>query len=147
MPGFFEAEADHTPLQGIRVQELSLVPLGDLPHAAIRRTNGGLLAEALGQAFVTLEYTIESRRTLEFFSWQVRDWARAGRGVQIRTRGLLPVIGERIQFGTSLRFFIEFFISGLETEPERMLREIDEFAADLQSSLRLYGLDWHGGRI
>jgi hypothetical protein len=60
---------------------------------------------------------------------------------------LPPIIGERIQLGTSLRVIIEFFVSGLNTEPERMLREIDEFAADLQSSLRLYGLDWRAGQI
>jgi hypothetical protein len=125
MPGIVEVEADHTPLQDIHVEELSLVPLGDLPHAAIRRTNGGLPAEALGQVFVTLESTIESWRTLEFLSWQVRDWSRAGRGVQIRTRGLPPVIGDRIQLGTSLRVIIEFFVSGLDSEPEGMLREIE----------------------
>ncbi len=147
MPGVVEVEAHQTPLQDINVQELSLVPLGDLPHAAIRRTKGGLPAEALGQVFVTLDPTVESWRTLEFLSWQVRDWSRAGRCVQIRTRGLPPVIGERVQLGTSLRVIIEFFVSGLDTDPERMLREIDEFAADLQSSLRLYGLDWRDGQI
>jgi len=128
--------------------ELSLVPFGDLPHAAIRRTNGGLPTEALGQVFITFSPTVESWRTLEFVSWQVRDWSRAGRCcIQIRTRGLPPVIGEQIQLGSSLRVIIEFFVSGLDTDPERMLREMDEFATDLQQSLRLYGLDWRGGAI
>jgi hypothetical protein len=147
MPGVVEVEADHTPLQDINVQELSLVPFGDLPHAAIRRTNGGLPAEALGQVFITFSPTVESWRTLEFVSWQVRDWSRAGRCIQIRTRGLPPVIGEQIQLGSSLRVIIEFFVSGLATDPERMLRELDEFAKDLESSLRIYGLDWRGGAI
>jgi hypothetical protein len=147
MPGVAEVEADHTPLEHINVQQLSLVPLGDLPHAVIRRTKGGLPAEALGQIFITLHPTTESWRTLEFLSWQVRDWSRAGHGVQIRSRGLPPVIGEQIQLGTSLRIIIEFFISGLDTDPERMLRVIEDFATALQSSLGHYCLDWHGGTI
>jgi hypothetical protein len=147
MPGVVEIEADHTPLQDIKLSDLGLVPLGDLPHAAIQRTKGGLPAEALGQVFVTLDPSIESWRTLEFLSWQVRDWSRAGRCVQLRTRGLPPVINERIQLGTSLRVIIEFFVSRLDTDPERLLREIDEFASDLQGAFQLYGLDWRGGTI
>jgi hypothetical protein len=147
LPGVVEVAADHTTLQDINVQELALVPFGDLPHAAIRRTNGGLPAEALGQVFITLSPTVESWRTLEFVSWQVRDWSRAGRNVQIRTRGLPPVIGGQIQLGSSLRVLIEFFVSGLATDPDAILRDLDEFAKDLQSSLRMYGLDWRGGEI
>lgn len=121
--------------------------LGDLPHAVIRRSKGGLPAEALGQIFVTLDPTVASWRTLEFISWQVRDWSRSGRTVQIRSRGLPPVIGERIQLGTSLRIIIEFFVVGLDTDPERLLREIEEFATDLQGSQRMYCLDWSNGTI
>jgi len=147
MPGVLAVEADHTPLSDIDLQELSLASFGDLPHAAIRRSNGGLAAEAVGQVFVTLSPTVESWRTLEFVSWQVRDWSRAGRCIQIRTRGLPPIIGERIQLGSTLQVIIDFFIAGLDTDPERMLREMDEFGADLQRSLRLYGLDWRGETI
>ena len=147
MPGVAEVEADHTPLQDIKVAHLSLVALGDLPHAAIRRTNGGRPAEALGQVFITLSPTLESWRTLEFVSWQVRDWSRAGRCIQIRTRALPPTVGGQIQLGSSLRVIIEFFVSGLDTDPERLLRELEEFAKDLESSLRMYGLDWRGEAI
>ncbi len=147
MPGVAEVEADHTPLQDIDVGQLSLVTFGDLPHAAIQRTKGGLHGEALGQLFITLSPTLESWRTLEFLSWQVRDWSRAGRCVQIRTRGLPPALGEQIQLGSSLRVIIEFFVSGLDSDPERMLRELEEFARDLEVSLRLYGLEWRGGKI
>ncbi len=147
MPGVTEVEADHTPLQDIRVADLSLVALGDLPHAAIRRTSGGRPGEALGQVFITLSPTLESWRTLEFISWQVRDWSRAGRCIQIRTRALPPAVGEQIQLGSSLRVIVEFFVSGLDTDPERLLRELEEFAKDLKSSLRLYSLNWRGGAI
>src|SRR5690242_12048982 len=110
MPGIAEVEAAHTPLEDISVQDLSLVPFGDLPHAAIRRTKGGLPTEALGQIFITLHPTTESWRTLEFLSWQVRDWSRAGHAIQIRSRGLPPAVGEQIQLGTSLRIIIELFV-------------------------------------
>src|SRR5262249_32296511 len=129
LPGVIEVEADHTPLQDIRVQDIALVDFGDLPHAAIRRTSGGLPAEALGQIFITFSPSVESWRTLEFVSWQVRDWSRGGRNIQIRTRGLPPMVGEQIQLGSSLRAIIEFFVAGLDTDPERLLREMDEFGA------------------
>ncbi len=147
MPGVTEVEARHTPLHDIDPTDLSLVELGDLPHATLRRTKGGLPTEALGQVFVSLSPTLESWRTLEFLSWQVRDWSRAGRCVQLRTRGLPPLVGERVQLGSSLRVIVEVFVSGLDTDPERMLRELEEFAKDLESSLRLYCLDWRGGQI
>jgi hypothetical protein len=151
MPGVQEVEADHTPLQDIKADNLSLVPFGDFPHAAIRRTNGGLPGEALGQIFVTLLPTVESWRTLEFMSWQVRDCSRGKRCVQIRTRGLPPVVGEQIQLGTSLRVIIDFFVSGLDVDPHRLLKEIEEFAETLELSIRLYcsqwGLQWTGGDI
>jgi hypothetical protein len=147
MPGVMEVEAAHTPLQDFDVDKLSQVPLGDLPHAAIRRSSGGLQGEALGQVFITLSPTLESWRTLEFLSWQVRDWSRAGHCIQIRTRGLPPALGERIQLGLSLRVIIEFFVVGLDIEPERMLRQIDEFARVLESSILLYGLEWRDGTV
>lgn len=57
------------------------------------------------------------------------------------------MVGEQIQLGSSLRTIIEFFVAGLDADPERLLREMDEFAADLEDSLRLYRLDWHDGSI
>lgn len=42
---------------------------------------------------------------------------------------------------------IEFFVAGLDSDPERLLREMDQFATDLGRSLRLYGLDWHGNSV
>lgn len=147
LPGVIEVEADRTALQDIKVEDMSLVDFGDLPHAAIRRTSGGLPAEALGQVFITFSPSVESWRTLEFMSWQVRDWSRGGRNIQIRTRGLPPTVGERIQLGSSLRAIIEFFVAGLDLDPERLLREMDEFRANVEDSVRLYRFDWHGGSV
>lgn len=147
MPGVVEVEAGHTPLEDFDVEHLSMVPFGDLPHAAIRRTNGGLPAEALAQIFIDLERATASWLTLEFLSWKVRDSSRAGKCVQIRTRGLPPEIGGQIQLGTSLQVIIDFFVSGLDSDPRRLLQEIEEFAHSLQSSLEIYALDWSEGAI
>jgi len=147
MPGVLEVDASHTPLQDLKVSHMSLSPFGDLPHAVLQRTNGGLPAEALGQVFVTLAPSSASWITLEFLSWQVRDWSRAGRCVQIRTRALPPEIGGQVQLGSSLQVIIEFFVSGLDSEPERLLREMRDFGRDLTSSLELYSLDWTDGSV
>lgn len=147
LPGVEEVDADHTPLEDFDVALLSLVDFGDLPHAAIRRTNGGLPGEALRQVFVRLSPTLESWRTLEFISWQVRDWSRAGRNVQIRTRALPPVAGERIQLGSTLGVILDSFVTGMDADPEGLLRQIGDFADVLEFSLRLYGLDWRGSEV
>jgi hypothetical protein len=147
MPGVVNVDASHTPLEDVDNAQLSLLPFGDLPHAAIQRTNGGLPTEALGQIFITLAPCSASWMTLEFISWQVRDWSRAGRGVQIRTRGLPPAIGTQLQLGSSLQVIIDFFVSGMDLEPGRLLGEIQEFAMDLTESLELYSLDWQDGTV
>src|ERR1700722_17784256 len=145
LPGVERVEADHTPLEELDVNDLSLVPYGDLPHAALLRTKGGLRGEALGQFFVALRPELESWRTLEFLSWQVRDSSRAGTRIQIRSRGLPPFINGRIQLGTTLVFIIEFFVDGLDADPERLLKVIADFAHAIQTSLDSYGLTWTGG--
>jgi hypothetical protein len=42
---------------------------------------------------------------------------------------------------------IDFFVAGLDVDPGRLLREIEQFATDLGRSIRLYDLDWHGGSV
>jgi hypothetical protein len=147
LPGVERVEADHTPLEELNVEDLGLVPYGDLPHAALLRTKGGMPGEALGQFFIELRPELPSWHTLEFLSWQVRDCSRAGNRIQIRSRGLPPVIDGRIQLGTSLAFILEFFVDGLDEDPERLLNAIADFASGLQSSLRLYDLSWTDGTV
>ena len=147
MPGVESARADHTPLEEFDIAHIGLVPFGDLPHAALLRTSGGLPGEALGQVFFTLRPEVASWRTLEFLSWQVRDWSRAGRRVQVRSRGLPPFIDGRIQLGTSLVFILEFFVDGIERDPRRLLKEMSEFARDIQDSLSRYRLRWSDGDV
>jgi hypothetical protein len=60
---------------------------GDLPHAAIRRTPGGLQGEFLitAELLFTQDYT--GWIALEFLAWWVRDLSRSGHIVQMRTAG------------------------------------------------------------
>jgi hypothetical protein len=147
MPGVAEVGAEHTALDDFDVAHLSLVSYGDLPHAAIRRSQGGLPGEALGQVMIRLSPSVQSWRTLEFLSWQVRDWSRGGRNIQIRARGLPPVIDNRLQLGSSLLVIIEFFVDGLDEDPMRLLRTMEEFGDDLTNSMNMYGLDWRDETI
>jgi hypothetical protein len=146
LPGVTQVEAQHTPLEELQITDLTLPPLGDLPHAALRRSGGGLPGEALGQIFVRFTPSAESWLTLEFLSWQVRDWSRSGKNVQIRTRGLPPVLG-RIQLGSTLGVIIEFFVDGLEKDPMALLKLLEDFGRDTKSSFELYGLKWTGGVV
>lgn len=147
MPGVESVEADHTPLEQFDVAQIGLVPFGDLPHAALLRTKGGLPGEALGQIFFRLRPELPSWHTLEFLSWQVRDWSRTGERVQIRSRGLPPYIDRRIQLGTSLVFVLEFFVDGMDRDSRRLLQQIGAFAKSLQDSIALYGLSWSDGIV
>lgn len=147
LPGVKRVKAVHTPLEELDVNHLGLVPYGGLPHAALLRTKGGLRGEALGQFFVELRPEPQSWHTLEFLSWQVRDSARAGRRIQIRSRGLPPFIDGRIQLGTTLVFIIELFVDGLDVDAERLLNEIADLAHAIQTSLDIYGLSWASGTV
>jgi hypothetical protein len=147
LPGIEDAEAKHTPLEEFDTAQLSLVSFGDLPHAVLLRTNGGLRGEALGQIFFDLKPELKSWRTLEFLSWQVRDCSRTGKRIQIRSRGLPPYIGDRIQLGTTLRFILEFFVDGLDDNPQRLLSEIADFTKSLQTSLSAYQLNWEHDEV
>jgi hypothetical protein len=147
LPGVVEVEAQHVPLADFDVSHLGLVSFGDLPHAAIRRSNGGLPGEALGQVMLRLSPSLESWRTLEFLSWQVRDWSRAGRNVQIRTRGLPPVIDNRLQLGSSLLVIIDLFVGGLDEDPMRLLTTLEEFGDAVRFELAMHGLEWRDDTI
>jgi hypothetical protein len=57
------------------------------------------------------------------------------------------MVGEQIQLGSSLQVIIDFFVAGLDVDPGRLLREIEQFATDLGRSIRLYDLDWHGSSV
>ena len=142
LPGVVEVDCGAIPLEELDPDHLSLVPFGDLPHASLLRTSGGLPGEALGQFFIRFDRSDSAWTSIEFLSWQVRDCSRSGKRYQMRSLGLPPVIGNELQLGQSLRFVIELFKDGLDIDPESLLSAVDEFAEDIRSSLEIYSLEW-----
>src|SRR5262245_12389250 len=63
---------------------------GDLPHALLRRTKGGLKNEAWANTEFELTHDKAGWLTLEFLAWWVRDLSRAGEQIQLRPMALPP---------------------------------------------------------
>src|SRR5262245_53982371 len=109
LSGVREVEVGVHDLDGIDLRTLSLPgEFGDLPHAAIWRTNGGLKDESL----VTLQLRFKQNHAgwvaVEFLAWWVRDLSRSGELIQMRAVGLPPkAFGT--QLGRTLRCIIELF--------------------------------------
>src|SRR4051812_34450257 len=57
---------------------------GDLPHALLRRTDGGLKNEAWANTEFSLTPDEAGWLTLEFLAWWVRDSSRGGVQTQLR---------------------------------------------------------------
>ena len=76
LPGIKEIDIDlPTGLEDIKTDDLSLPgPFAELPHAALRRTKGGLEKEVLLQIFFELEATSPAHKSLELIAWIIRDW-------------------------------------------------------------------------
>src|SRR5262245_22136989 len=83
--------------------------LGDLPHALLRRTNGGLKNEAWANTEFSLSPDEAGWLTLEFLAWWVRDLSRGREQIQLRPMALPPVAYE-VQLGTTLKFIIDHFV-------------------------------------
>lgn len=98
--GLAEFNPDHLSLPG---------EFGDLPQAVIRRTNGGRENEVMLQTEVILDRSPDAWLTIEFLAWWVRDWGRSGHDIQMRPMALPPRAFE-IQLGSTLKFFIEYFV-------------------------------------
>src|SRR4029079_18025840 len=64
---------------------------GDLPHALLRRTEGGLEDEAWANTEFTVSRDEAGWLTLEFLAWWVRDSSRGGEQIQMRPMALPPV--------------------------------------------------------
>lgn len=82
---------------------------GDLPHALLRRTNGGLEGEKWVNTDFELTKDDAGWRTLEFLAWWVRDLSRGGEQIQFRPMALPPKAYE-VQLGRTLKFIIDHFV-------------------------------------
>jgi|GEM_PF-924822 hypothetical protein len=127
-------------LDGITDRELTLPgEFADLPHATLRRSEGGLPDEVLVTS--TIRFDQEPGRdgwvALEFLAWWVRDLSRAGKTVQMRPLALPPVAYD-VQLGRTLKFVIEFFITNPTEDLGPALKEVEELADSLNSNVDLY---------
>jgi hypothetical protein len=82
---------------------------GDLPHALLRRSGGGLENEAWANTEFELSRDEAGWLTLEFLAWWVRDLSRAGEQIQLRPMALPPKT-YTVQLGRTLKFIIDQFI-------------------------------------
>ncbi|ESA36762.1 hypothetical protein N836_05865 [Leptolyngbya sp. Heron Island J] len=120
--GVMEVNTGLKPLDKIPVKDYALPgKMGDLPHALLYRTQGGLANEAWANTDVILSYDRAGWLTLEFLAWWVREQSRSGEQIQMRPQALSPVAGENIQLGQTLKFVVDHFCILSDQNPEAML--------------------------
>ncbi len=110
--------------------------LGDLPHALLRRTNGGLPGEAWAHTEVVLAPTADGWLALEFLAWWVRDCSRGGEQIQLRPMAL-PPRGFEKQLGSTLKLIVDQFET-CPDDPSPMLRALRSRADSLNSAIDDY---------
>jgi hypothetical protein len=119
---------------------------GDLPHALLRRTGGGLEDEAWVNTEFVLSRDEAGWLTLEFLAWWVRDLSRSNRQIQLRPMALPPMAYER-QLGRTLKFIIDQFamcpggdkaaaLIMMRDRAESLGRSIDDYAEILGDLVR-----------
>ena len=113
-------------------------PMGDLPHALLRRTGGGLPHEAWANTDVILSYDRAGWLTLEFLSWWVRDLSRNGEQIQMRPQALLPQVRGEIQLGQTLKFVIDHFCCLPDDTPILMLELLESRGKSLNTAIDFY---------
>ena len=109
---------------------------GDLPHALLRRTEGGLENEAWANTEFCLSRDEAGWLTLEFLAWWVRDLSRSGEQIQLRPMALPPVAYE-VQLGGTLKFIIDHFVIRPDG-PAAALAVMQERADSLNSNINDY---------
>ncbi|MEO1509989.1 MAG: hypothetical protein AAFU84_20310 [Cyanobacteria bacterium J06633_23] len=137
--GVLEVNTGLKPLDKISLTDYGLPgKLGDLPHALLRRTQGGLPDEAWANTDVILSYDRAGWLTLEFLSWWVRDQSRGGAQIQMRPQALPPLAGEEIQLGHTLKFVIDHFCLLTTHGPEPMLALLEAQGQALNTAVDSY---------
>lgn len=123
--GVTDAVVDKEYVSELSEDHFSLLPYGDLPLGALRRTHGGLADEVIITVNFGISRDLAGLQALELISWCVRDAARGGEPIQVRSLAL-PPIGE--QFGTTLRFVIEYFYVDPEQDIAKLITKVGELA-------------------
>src|SRR5262245_49695086 len=110
---------------------------GDLPHAMLRRTGGGLPDEAWANTEFELAKDAGGWLTLEFLAWWVRDCSRAGEQIQLRPMALPPKAYE-VQLGHTLKFIIDQFVICPSGDKEAAFQLMQERADSLNQAIDSY---------
>jgi hypothetical protein len=110
---------------------------GDLPHALLRRTGGGLENEAWANTDFELSRDRAGWLTLEFLAWWVRDLSRSGYQIQLRPMALPPKAFD-IQLGRTLKFIIDHFIICPGDDNDAALQAMQERADSLDGNIDDY---------
>jgi hypothetical protein len=110
---------------------------GDLTHALLPRTQGGLQNEVWFNAEFELSRDEAGWLTLEFLAWWVRDLSRSDEQVQLRPMGLPPKAYE-VQLGSTLKFIIDQFVVCPGGDIAAALQMMQDRADSLESSIDLY---------
>ncbi|MEM7793794.1 MAG: hypothetical protein AAF579_04980 [Cyanobacteria bacterium P01_C01_bin.118] len=137
--GVVEVNTGLKSLDKIPIEDYNLPgKMGDLPHALLRRTQGGLPQEAWANTDVILSYDRAGWLTLEFLAWWVRDSSSGGAQIQMRPQALSPLANEEIQLGTTLKFVIEHFCLLSDKSAEAMLTLLERQAQSLNIAIQTY---------
>lgn len=137
--GVVDVNTGLKPLDKIPLADYGLPgKMGDLPHALLSRTQGGLTHEAWANTDVILSYDRAGWLTLEFLSWWVRDQSRGGALIQMRPQALPPLVEDEIQLGHTLKFVIDHFCLLPEQSPEPMLALLSAQGQALNAAVDIY---------
>jgi tetratricopeptide (TPR) repeat protein len=138
LPGLAEVEISIEPLDEIRVEDLGIPEeYADLPQVALQRTGGGRRDEVMVTCIIWPMRDREGWVAIEFLSWWVRDLARSGEMVQIRSVAMPPV-DEGTQLGTTLQFVIEFFFISTDKDHSNVYEAMSKHAESLQQAIEEY---------
>ncbi|MFB0843396.1 hypothetical protein [Paenibacillus oleatilyticus] len=138
LKGMVSVESHVENLEPIDREMLSLPDYAHLPHATLRRTNGGLENEVFLQFEFEIERSEEGLVALEFISWFIRDQARGGNTIQLRPFAFPPETSYGRQLGTTLKFHIDLFIDEVVDTLEPAFARIRAMDASLNLAIRLY---------
>lgn len=143
LAGVYDARSGIQCVHGVTADQLSLFCYAQLPHGAMRRTDGALPDEVQVQIEFRIQPSPAGLRSLEFLAWWVRDSARGGLPVQLRPFALPPTVESRVQLGDTLRFHIDYFFKHPSREIAVVLSAINEWADDLNKTIEIYEFSLH----
>ena len=88
--------------------------------------------------YTSLDGSKEALISLEFLSWFIRDQARSGKLIQLRTFALPPMTPKGLQLGQTLTFHIDYFVENAPDSLAPILEEIASINHVLQTLISLY---------